>query len=118
MTGNHYTNEDKRKAAAIVQNGISRNKTAIVLGIAKSTLWRWGTPAFPPTKPYPESVKKKVLKLYSSGLSRLEISIKLGVNTKRINKWLGKSRMGRPYKAYPPALKNKARRLVKQEGTT
>ena len=51
MTGNHYTNEDKRKAAAMVQNGISRNKTAVILGIAKSTLWRWGTPAFPPTKP-------------------------------------------------------------------
>ena len=113
MTGNHYTNEDKRKAAAMVQNGISRNKTAVILGIAKSTLWRWGTPAFPPTKPYPESVKKRALKLYSSGLSRLEISIKLGVNTKRINKWLGKSREGKPYKAYPLALKNKVRRLVK-----
>lgn len=97
----------------MVQNGISRNKTAVILGIAKSTLWRWGTPAFPPTKPYPESVKKKALKLYSSGLSRLEISIKLGVNTKRINKWLGKSGEGRPYKAYPLALKNKVRRLVK-----
>lgn len=113
MTGTHYSDEDKRRAAAMVQNGISRNKTAIILGIAKSTLWRWNTPAFPPTKPYPESVKKKVLKLYDSGLSRLEISIKLGVNTKRINKWLGKSGGGSPYKAYPLALKNKVRRLVK-----
>jgi transposase-like protein len=113
MTGIHYSDEAKRRAAAMVQNGISRNKTAVILGIAKSTLWRWGTPAFPPTKPYPESVKEKVIKLYKSGLSRLDISIKLGVNVKRINKWLGRSRDGRPYKAYPPALKNKVRRLVK-----
>ena len=58
-------------------------------------------------------IKEKVIKLYKSGLSRLEISIKLGINVKRINKWLGKSRAGRPYKAYPPDLKNKVRRLVK-----
>lgn len=113
MTGKHYSDEAKRRAAAMVQNGISRNKTAIILGIAKSTLWRWGTPAFPPTKPYSKSVKEKALKLYNSGLSRLEISIKLGINVKRINKWFGKSREGRPYKAYPTALKNKVRRLVK-----
>ena len=114
MTGRHYTEQEKAKVGAMVQYGLSKRKAAEILNIAPSTIWRWNLPhsTFKNVE-YSEKTKREAINLYKLGVSRLKISIRLGVGVRAINHWLGKSRDGREFKMYPLALKQQARRLAR-----
>ena len=112
MTGKHYTEQEKAKVQAMVQYGLSKRKAAEILHIAPSTIWRWNIPATFKNKVYSRETKEEAIRLYKLGLSRLKISIRLGVGMRALNHWLGKSRDGREFKMYPIELRQKARRLA------
>ncbi len=113
MTGRHYTEQEKAKVRAMIRYGLSKNKAAQILHIAPATIWRWNIPAIFKNRTYPRETKLEAIRLYKSGLSRLKISIKLGVGMRALNRWLGKSKDGREFKMYPPAVRQKARLLAK-----
>ena len=113
MTGRHYTEQEKVKIKAMIQSGLSKRKAAEILHIAPSTIWRWNISATFKNKVYSRETKKEAIRLYKSGLSRLKISISLGVGMHALNHWLGKSRDGREFKIYPISLRKQARRLAK-----
>jgi hypothetical protein len=113
MTGRHYTGQEKAKVGAMVQYGLSKRKTAEILHIAPSTIWRWNIPATFKNKVYPPETRQLAEKLHKSGLSGLRISIKLGVGLHTINRWLGKGRDGRKFKMYPIELRQRARLLAR-----
>ncbi len=113
MTGRHYTEQEKAKVRAMVQYGLSKNKAAQILGISSATIWRWNIPSTYKNKTYSKETKQEAKRLYKSGLSRLKISIKLGVGFRSLNRWLGKGRDGREFKIYPVAVKQKARQLAR-----
>ncbi|MCL5009491.1 MAG: helix-turn-helix domain-containing protein [Candidatus Parvarchaeota archaeon] len=113
MTGKHYTEQEKAKVRALIENGLSKRKASQILGIPHSTIWRWGYPSTFKNKTYPKETKEEAIKLYKSGLSRIQISIKLGVGMRALNHWLGKSRDGREFKVYPTELRQKARQLAR-----
>lgn len=114
MTGRHYTEQEKAKVRALIENGLSKRKASQILGIPHSTIWRWGYPSTFKNKAYLEGTKEEAIKLYRSGLSRIQISIKLGVGMRALNRWLGKSRDGREFKVYPTELRQKARQLARE----
>ena len=114
MTGQHYTGQEKAKVMAMVQYGLSKRKAAEILNIAPSTIWRWNLP--PSTfknVEYPKRTRQEAISLYKSGMSRLKISIRLGVGMRALNRWLGKSKDGREFKMYPISLRQKARQLAR-----
>ena len=113
MTGRHYTEQEKAKVRAMVQYGLSKNKASQILGISSATIWRWNIPASFKNKVYPPETRRRVVKLHKSGLSRLKISIKLGIGLHTINRWLGKCRDGRKFEMYPIELRQQARLLAK-----
>ncbi len=113
MTGRHYTEQEKAKIKAMIQYGLSKRKAAEILNIAPSTIWRWDIPATFKNKIYSRETKLEAIKLHKSGLSRLKISIKLGVGLRTINRWLGKDKYGREFKMYPIAMRLKARQLAR-----
>ncbi|MBE5728594.1 helix-turn-helix domain-containing protein [Candidatus Parvarchaeota archaeon] len=116
MTGQHYTGQEKAKVRAMVQYGLSKRKAAEILNIAPSTIWRWNLP--PSTfknVEYPERTRQEAISLYKSGMSRLKISIRLGVGMRALNRWLGKSKDGREFNMYPLAVKQQARRLARDK---
>ena len=113
MTGQHYTGQEKAKVRAMVQYGLSKRKAAEILNIAPSTIWRWNIPATFKNVEYSEKTKREAINLYKLGVSRLKISIRLGVGMRALNHWLGKSRDCREFKTYPLALRQKARRLAR-----
>ena len=113
MTGKHYTEQEKAKVRAMVQYGLSKIKAAQILHIAPSTIWRWNIPTTFKNKTYPRETKLEAIRLYEHGLSRLKISLKLGVGMKALNHWLGKSRDGREFKMYPIEFRRRARQLAK-----
>lgn len=113
MTGRRYTEQEKAKVRAMMQYGLSKNKAAQILHIAPSTIWRWSIPATFKNKVYPPETRQLAEKLHKSGLSRLRISIKLGVGLHTINRWLGKGRDGRKFKMYPIELRQRARLLAR-----
>ncbi len=113
MTGQHYTGQEKAKVRAMVQYGLSKRKAAEILNIAPSTIWRWNIPATFKNVEYSEKTKREAINLYKLGVSRLKISIRLGVGMRALNHWLGKSRDGREFKMYPLELKQQARRLAR-----
>ncbi len=114
MTGRHYTEQEKAKVRALIENGLSKRKASQILGIPHSTIWRWGYPSTFKNKTYPKETKEEAIKLYKLGLSRIQISIKLGVGMRALNRWLGKSRDGREFKVYPSELRQKARQLARE----
>ncbi len=113
MTGRHYTEQEKAKIRAMIQYGLSKNKAAQILHIAPATIWRWDIPATFKNVEYSEKTKREAINLYKLGVSRLKISIRLGVGMRALNHWLGKSRDDREFKMYPLELKQQARRLAR-----
>jgi transposase-like protein len=113
MTGRHYTEQEKAKVRAMVQYGLSKNKACQILGISSATIWRWNIPSTYKNKIYSRETKQEAIRLYKTGLSRLKISIKLGVGLRPLNRWLGKGKSGREFKVYPLELKQRARRLAR-----
>lgn len=113
MTGQHYTEQEKAKVRAMVQYGLSKNKAAQILHIAPATIWRWNIPSTFKNKTYSREIKQEAIQLYKVGLSRLKISIKLGVGMRALNRWLGKSKDGREFKVYPKEIRLKARQLAR-----
>lgn len=114
MTGQRYTGQEKAKVGAMIQYGLSKRKAAEILNIAPSTIWRWNLPHSTfKNMEYSEKTKGEAINLYKLGVSRLKISIRLGVGMRALNHWLGKGRDGREFKMYPLALKQQARRLAR-----
>ncbi|MCL4376189.1 hypothetical protein M1558_01715 [Candidatus Parvarchaeota archaeon] len=114
MTGRHYTEQEKARVRALIENGLSKRKASQILSIPHSTIWRWGYPSTFKNKTYPKETKEEAIKLYKSGLSRIQISIKLGVGMRALNRWLGKGRDGREFKVYSAELRQKARQMARR----
>ena len=109
-----YPKELHEKAIEMYEQGYKKIKIAEILGEGRTTVRRWTkTGSHTYFKPHSSEEKQKAIDLVSSGISRKEVSDRLGISYFTIVYWCRGINTWSKHLPYPPILKRKARRMVR-----
>lgn len=97
------------------KQGYKKAKIVEILGVGRTTVRRWTkTSSHTYLKPHSSEEKQKAIDLVSSGISRKEVSDKLGISYFTIVYWCRGINTWSKHPSYPTILKRKTRMLAKR----